>query len=109
MDVAYYRQVVDALNDAVYIVNTEGRIQFCNATFERLTGYSRRLAWPLLCRPHAPADWPVFLERRCRSFAAGRYALPRGHIIPQDGMPIPVELSITNYLQGEAIAGRGRA
>jgi PAS domain S-box-containing protein len=108
LDVAYYRQVVDALNDAVYIVNTEGRIQFCNATFERLTGHSRAaLLGRFSVDLYAPADWPVFLERRCRALR-GEPVAPflEATLYRADGMPIPVELSITNYLQGEAIAGR---
>ena len=56
---------------------------------------------------YAPADWPVFLERRCRALR-GEPVAPflEATLYRADGMPIPVELSITNYLQGEAIAGR---
>jgi PAS domain S-box-containing protein len=108
LDAASYRQVVDALNDAVYIVDTEGRIQFCNATFERLTGYAGAA---LLGRAsldlYAPADRPVFLARRQQALRGEPVApFVEATLYRADGTQLPVELSMTNYLQGEAIAGR---
>jgi PAS domain S-box-containing protein len=108
MDVESYRQVVDALNDAVYIVDTEGRIQFCNATFERLTGYPRAaLLGSFSLDLYAPADRLVFLERRHRALRGEPVApFVEATLYGADGTQLPVELSMTNYLLGEAIAGR---
>ena len=74
-------QVLEALTEAVYIIEADGRIQFCNAALAQLTGSP---AETLLGRPsldlYAPEDQPAVLDRRTRAFRGRTGAiLARGH------------------------------
>jgi hypothetical protein len=57
-------QVLEALNEALYVTDADGRLQFCNAALARLTGYA---AGTLLGHPspdlYAPEDQPAILDR----------------------------------------------
>ena len=33
-------QVLESLNEALYLIDADGRIQFCNAALGQLTGYA---------------------------------------------------------------------
>lgn len=103
-----YQLVIDSLNDGVYMVDTEGRIQFCNAALARLTGYRVE---ELLGRPSTAlytADTePMILERR-RRVLSGEAVAPslQTELLRQDGKRVPVELSIANFMRAGQIAGR---
>jgi PAS domain S-box-containing protein len=92
------RQVLEDLHEALYLIDTDGRIQFCNAALGQLTGYP---AEALLGRPsldlYAPEDRPVVLERRTRAFQEAQ--VPRvleATLLRHDGARLPIELSVTS-------------
>jgi PAS domain S-box-containing protein len=101
-------QVLEALNEAIYIIDADGRIQFCNAALAQLTGYA---AGTLLGHPsldlYAPEHQPAVLDRRTRAF--------RGEPVPSrleatlvrhDGARLPVELSVTSLMRAGQVVGR---
>lgn len=101
----YGQQVLDSLTEAVYAVDVEGRIQFCNAALGRLTGYT---VSALLGRPstdlYAPEDKSVLLDRRIRAF--GGESMPtllRATLVCHDGARLPVELSLSNLTRGQQV------
>src|SRR5918996_2464263 len=59
-----YRIVTDALNDAVFTLDTSGRFTFGNAAGERLTGYRlEELMGHPFTRLLAPEELPLHLDR----------------------------------------------
>lgn len=101
-------QVLEALNEALYIIDVEGRIQFCNPALERLTGYA---AGALLGRPstdlYAPEDQPVVLDRRTRAFRGEPVpSLLGATLVRHDGERLAVELSSTNLTREGQVLGR---
>jgi PAS domain S-box-containing protein len=90
--------VLESLNDALYIIDADGRIQFCNAELAQLTGYP---AEALRGRPsldlYAPEDRPAVLERRTRGFHGEPVSsLLEATLLRHDGTPLPVELSLSS-------------
>jgi two-component system, cell cycle sensor histidine kinase and response regulator CckA len=103
-----YRIVMESLHDAVYIIDTAGRITYANAALERLTGYQRG---ELLGHSSAffsePSLGPAFTKRRRR--ALGGEAVPPhvdAEIIRKDGRRILTELSVANLVLEGSIVGR---
>lgn len=91
-------QVLEGLNEALYIIDADGRIQFCNAALAQLTGYP---AEALLGRPsidlYAPEDRPAVLDRRTRAFQGEPVpSLLEATLICHDGVRRPVELSLSS-------------
>ncbi len=103
-----YRVVTEALNDAVFTLDAEGRFAFGNAAGERLTGY--RLE-ELLGRSFmdlvAPEDLPALVDRFRRALA-GETISPhvRAEMIRKDGSRVPIELSMANLDLDGRIIGR---
>jgi PAS domain S-box-containing protein len=100
--------ILEALNDAVYTVDAEGHIQFCNRALERLTGYIKsQLSGRPVTDLYAPEDRPIMLERRLRAFH-GELVPPllEATLVRQDGTHVPVELSVTNLTRGGHIVRR---
>jgi PAS domain S-box-containing protein len=103
-----YRVVTEALNDAVFTLDTEARFTFGNAAGERLTGY--RLA-ELFGRSFmeivAPEDLPALVDRFRRAIA-GEAISPhvQAEMIRKDGTRVPIELSMANLLLGGRVVGR---
>jgi PAS domain S-box-containing protein len=100
--------ILEALNDAVYTVDVKGRIQFCNAALEQLTGYGMS---HLRGRPvtdfYTPKDRPIMLERRLRAFHGESVPpLLEATLVRSDGTHLPVELSVTNLMHGGDVVGR---
>jgi PAS domain S-box-containing protein len=92
------QRVLESLHEAVYVVDAEGRIQFCNAALERLTGY---LASAVLGRPstdlYTPEDTSVLLAHRARAFRGERVGpLLQATLVRHDGTRLPVELSLAS-------------
>ena len=92
------RQVLEDLNEALYIIDADGHIQFCNAALAQLTGYPGEA---LLGRPsldlYAPEDRPAGLERRTRAFRREPVpSLLEATLLRHDGARLPVELSLTS-------------
>ena len=90
--------VLERLNEALYIIDADGRIQFCNAALAQLTGYP---AETLLGRPsldlYAPEDWPTVLDRRTRAFQGEPVpSMLEATLLRHDGARLPVELSLTS-------------
>jgi PAS domain S-box-containing protein len=103
-----YRVVAEAINDALYTVDVDGRVSFGNAALERLTGYRMK---ELLRQPATlfdpRASEATLLERPRRA--------PRGEpvasrleieIVRKDGRRVPAELSETNLVQWGRVVGR---
>jgi PAS domain S-box-containing protein len=103
-----YRVVTEAINDAVFTLDAEGRFAFGNAAGERLTGYRRE---ELLGRSFtdlvAPEDLPELLGRFRRAIA-GEAISPhvRAEMIRKDGSRVPIELSMANLVLDGRIIGR---
>ncbi len=103
-----YRVVTEALNDAVFTLDAQGRFTFGNAASERLTGY--RLE-EMFGHPFAflvaPEDLPRLVDRFQRAIA-GEPISPHVEVemIKKDGRRVPVELSMANLILDGRIAGR---
>jgi PAS domain S-box-containing protein len=103
-----HRVVTEALNDAVFTLDAEGRFTFGNVAGERLTGY--RLD-ELLGRPFvdliAPENLPE-LSDRFRRAIAGESIPPHvwAEMIRKDGSRVPIELSMANLVLDGHIMGR---
>jgi PAS domain S-box-containing protein len=105
---AQYQAVTDSFHEAVYIVDLQGQIVFCNAALSALTGCPHH---ELLGRPsvnlYVPAAHAELLERRAQALAG--HAVPSlwvAEIRRKDGTCVPVELSVTNLLHAGQITGR---
>ena len=103
-----YRVVTEALNDAVFTLDVEGRFAFGNAAGERLTGYPLD---ELLGRPFmdlvAPENLPELTDRFRRAIV-GEEISPHvwAEMIRKDGSRVPIELSMANLVVDGGIIGR---
>jgi PAS domain S-box-containing protein len=103
-----YRLLTESLSDALYVVDRDGRITFCTPALERLSGYT---AEELLGRPsldlYDPGVAPAFQERRQRALR-GEPVPPHleCEMLTKDGRRVPVELAVTNFVDGGRITGR---
>jgi PAS domain S-box-containing protein len=103
-----YRVVTESLPDAVYTVDTEGRITFCNHMLTALTGYPPEA---LLGRPaldlYVPEAVPIFLERRRQTL---RDELVPAHLetelVCRHGRRILVELTVASLRRDTQVVGR---
>ncbi len=103
-----YRVMTESLDDAVYTIDTEGRIRFGNSALERMTGYQ---VAELLGHPATklyPASMvPLLTERRRRALGGEPV---RSHVetemIRRDGTSLPIELSASSLILDGRIAGR---
>jgi PAS domain S-box-containing protein len=100
-------QVLEGLNEALYIIDADGRIRFCNAALAQLTGYPAE-AW--LGRPsldlYAPEDRPAVLDRRTQAFQGE--SVPRlleATLLRHDGARLPVELSLNSLRREGQVVG----
>jgi PAS domain S-box-containing protein len=103
-----YRIVTDALNDAVFTLDTQGRFTFGNAAGERLTGYRpEELLGHTFAELVAPDDLPRLLDRFRRALA-GEPIAPQVELelIRKDGGRVPIELSMANLILDGRIVGR---
>lgn len=103
-----YRVVTHSLNDAIYTVDTEGRVMFCNAALEQLTGYRMdEVIDHSSARFYTANVLPVLRERRRQAFR-GEQVTPHmeTQMIRKDGARVPVELSSANLVVGGQISGR---
>jgi PAS domain S-box-containing protein len=101
-------QVLEALNEAVYIIDADGRIQFCNAALAQLTGY---IMSTLLGRPsldlYAPEDQPAVFDRRTRAFRGEPVpSLLEATLVRHDGARLSVELSLSSLMHAGQVVGR---
>jgi PAS domain S-box-containing protein len=101
-------QVLESLNEALYIIDADGCIQFCNAALAQLTGYP---AETLLGRPsldlYAPEDRSAVLDRRTRAFQGEPVpSLLEATLLRHDGARLPVELSLTSLRREGQVVGR---
>lgn len=97
-----------ALLEAVYLVDTAGRITWANPAFERLTGYPvAEVAGQPSVRYYAPEDEPLFLARR-RLVYQGESVVPTLDAVfrHQDETLLPVELTVSSLLDGDHVVGR---
>lgn len=98
-----YQPILDALDDAVYTVDPDGRITFCNTALARLSGYEMmELIGSLSTRLYVPSLAAVFLE--CRQQAhEGEPVPPRLEtvMVCKDGNQLPVELVVTTWSHDE--------
>ena len=104
---AQHRVVTESLPDALYMVNTKGRVTFGNAALVRLTGYRlEELIGHPSTRFYAPAAASMLRERRKRAARAGSM-LPQLdlEVRRKAGVHIPVELSLSPLLQHGKITG----
>ena len=101
-------QVLESLNEALYLIDADGRIQFCNAALGQLTGYAVEA---LLGRPsldlYAPEDRPAVLDRRTRAFQGESVPLLlEATLLRHDGARLPVELSVSSLTRAGRVVGR---
>jgi PAS domain S-box-containing protein len=100
--------VLESLNEALYIIDADGRIQFCNAALAQLTGYP---AEALLGRPsldlYAPEDQPAVLDHRTQAFQGEPVpSLLEATLLRHDDARLPVELSLTSLQCEGQVVGR---
>lgn len=103
-----YRLLTESLNDALYLVDAEGRITFCTRALARLTGYpTEELLGRSSVELYDPSATSVFRERRQQAFH-GESVPPNleCEILRKDGHRIPVELAVTNFVEDGHITGR---
>jgi PAS domain S-box-containing protein len=103
-----YRVVTEALNDAVFTLDAEGRFTFGNAAGERLTGYRlEELLGHSFMDLVAPEDLPELVDRFRRAIA-GEAISPhvRAEMIRKDGTHVPIELSMANLILDGRVIGR---
>jgi PAS domain S-box-containing protein len=103
-----YRVVTEALNDAVFTLDAEGRFTFGNTAGERLTGYRlEELYGQSFMELVAPEDLPKLVDRFRRAIA-GEAISPRAQaeMIRKDGSRVPIELSMANLVLDGRITGR---
>jgi PAS domain S-box-containing protein len=100
--------VLESLNEALYLIDADGHIRFCNAALAQLTGYA---AETLLGRPsldlYAPEDRPAVLDRHTQAFQGE--SVPRlleATLLRHDGARLPVELSLSSLRQAGRVVGR---
>ena len=98
----------DALAEAVYTVDTAGRITWANAAFERLTGY--RLAevqGQPSTRYYVPEAETLFVARR-HLVSQGELVTPTLDtvLICHDGTQVPVELAVSSFGRADRPMGR---
>jgi PAS domain S-box-containing protein len=101
-------QVLESLNEALYIIDADGCIRFCNAALAQLAGYPAEV---LLGRPsldlYAPEDRPAVLDHRTRAFQEEPVpSLLEATLLRHDGARLPVELSLSSLRRGARVAGR---
>jgi PAS domain S-box-containing protein len=102
-----YRVVTEAINDALYTVDLEGRVTFGNPALERLTGYRMK---ELLGHPsslfYASGSDSILLDRRQRTLR-GESGRPQveTEILKKDGTRVPAELSRANLVQQRRVVG----
>jgi PAS domain S-box-containing protein len=101
------RHVLEDLNEALYIIDADGHIWFCNAAFGQLTGYP---AEALPGRPsldfYAPEDRPAVLDRHTRAFQGE--SVPRlleATLLRHDGARVPVEISLSSLRREGQVIG----
>jgi len=86
--------VIDSMNDGLFLVSPDGRILMANDALLQLTGYSREelLGQPCTvfrcdeCDRHLGFDD----QHWCRLFATGKRIRQRCHLISKDGRSLPV-------------------
>jgi PAS domain S-box-containing protein len=103
-----YRIVTDALNDAVFTLDSHGRFTFGNAAGERLTGYRLdELQGLPFTELLAPEDLALHLDRFQRALS-GEAIPPHSELelIRKDGGRVPIELSMANLVLDGRIVGR---
>jgi PAS domain S-box-containing protein len=103
-----YRVVTEALNDAVFTLDTEARFTFGNAAGEQLTGYRlEELLGHSFMDLVAPEDLPGLIDRFRRAIA-GEATSPRvcAEMIRKNGDRVPIELSMANLVLDGQIIGR---
>lgn len=94
--------------EAVYVVDRDGRVVFCNEALADLTGYSvEKLLGRLSLVLYAAEATPVFLMRRMRALQ-GKDVEPQlqAQMRCADGRRRPVELTVVTLRIGGHIAGR---
>ena len=103
-----YRTITDALYDAVYTLDLEGRVTFANPALTQLTGYGvEELLGQSSFMIHAPECVPILLERR-EAAGRGEDIAPylQTKLLHKDGTRIDVEISATMLFLEGRIAGR---
>jgi diguanylate cyclase (GGDEF)-like protein/PAS domain S-box-containing protein len=103
----HYRLLMESLPDALYILDTAGRIAFANAKLEQLTGYSvKELLGQRCTMLVAPRAVPMALDRRQRALPrAPEPSLLETELIHKDGTRLPVELATTSLIVGRRWIG----
>lgn len=101
-----YQVMGDALDDAIYTLDAQRRLIYCNTAMEGLTGY-RREEWqgqpPTLF--YAPEYWPMAAERHQRVLQGEPVAARvEAEIVRRDGQRVPVEFSTASVqMAGQVI------
>ena len=96
------------LTDAVYIVDSDGRIIFANDAFERLSGYPVEDILGQLSLMLYPSEVVPIFERRRQQARAGNPPVPylETTMTRRDGTQISVELLVTSWVEKGQLIGR---
>ncbi len=102
-----YRLITENINDAVFLLDPEGRLVFANARGETITGYRieefRGRSLDALLTPEGARDALARLE----AFRAGRPVAPslETEVVRKDGSRLWVEVNFTSILNDAGILG----
>lgn len=103
----WFRTALLTLSEAVYAVDSRGRITFANAACEALTGYTVE---ELVGRPsldlYPPEVAGIFATRRQQAYLGRTLPPLETEIIRKNGQRLQVELSVTSLTSGDRITGR---
>jgi PAS domain S-box-containing protein len=98
--------LLEAVQDAVYVADDDGRILLCNAALVRMTGYARE---ELLARSsftlYGPEVVPLLRASRA-PHGEPVHSLLETDLCRQDGTRLPVELAITDFVLAQRFVGR---
>jgi PAS domain S-box-containing protein len=99
------RAVLEGIDDALFVHDSDGRILYCNQAACRRLGYSRDELLGMTTREiDAPEFAGDFAQRLARQMAEGRFACDGVHVT-KDGRRIPVDIntSVIDYEGQKAI------
>jgi PAS domain S-box-containing protein len=103
-----YRTLVETIRDLVFIVDPNGRLNFLNPEFEKMTGYSSK---DFIGRPFTDVLTPDHVQptvdRFQRGLAGEEIPVYEVEVKSRDGGPIPLELKVTSLMDAAGrVAGR---
>lgn len=107
-----YLEVINNINDGVYFVDLDRKIQFWNNAAERITGYSAEEIVGRMCQDnilsHIDEDGTPLCQVGCPLFASnidGKQRKGRVYVRHKDGYRIPLQVNIFPIRDEEKVVG----